>query len=207
MTTSASAAQAGKSGPTGITVPSIPRWARSTGPTSPIATRSDSLERFPLRDVVNDTRSRGFCGPTAVAAIVGQPISLVRDAFRLVRDGRNWINRDRAPVIRGTSRSDVRTVLELFGFTGHWHSIGHRPTLAAYLDERTGLARTHPCIVGLTGHWVALSGWQFCDTFSKGQVVDADIAPRRRARVRSVFIITGHCVPAADIPRKKYRGR
>lgn len=132
---------------------------------------------------------------------------MVRDAFRLVRYGEDWIRLDRAPPIMGTSRYEVRMVLERFGFTGQWHSIGHGPTLAAFLDERTGFARTHPCIVGLTGHWVALSGWQFCDTFSKGQVVDADIAPRRRARVRSVFIITGHCVPAADIPRKKYRGR
>ncbi len=64
------------------------------------------------------------------------------------------------------------------------------------------MERTHPCVVHVTGHWVAVSGWVFCDTFSKGQVVDADQAPGRRKRAKDVFVITSRCPPTADIPTK-----
>lgn len=42
----------------------------------------------------------------------------------------------------------------------------------------------------------------FCDTFSKGVVIDADNAPGRRKRVQKVFVITGRIRPAAHIPSK-----
>ena len=155
-----------------------------------------------LHDVVNDTKSRAFCGPMAVAAITGEPISLVRDAFRLVRHGAGWTEYDRAPPITGTRDYEVQRVLRLFGYVGSWRRIAGQPTLAAWLEGRTGVERTHPCVVHVTGHWVAVSGWVFCDTFSKGQVVDADKAPGRRKRAKDVFVITSRCSPAANIPTK-----
>ncbi len=62
-----------------------------------------------LHDVVNDTKNRAFCGPMAVAAITGEPVSRVRDAFRLVRHGAGWTEYDRAPSItgRGTMKSSA----------------------------------------------------------------------------------------------------
>jgi hypothetical protein len=170
---------------------------------------STYLKRLPdlgghlLRDVVNDTKSRAFCGPTAVATIAGQPISLVRDAFRLARYGSGWIDRARAPAIAGTSGSDVAAVLRMFGFVGYWEKVKGDPTLAAFLEGRQGKIRTHPCIVEVTGHWVAVSGWQFCDTFSKGIVVEADHAPGRRKRVKRAFVIVDR-VATVDVPRKDY---
>lgn len=135
---------------------------------------------------------------------VGQPISLVRDAFRFVRCGSYWVHLDRAPAIIGTTHSEVRRALEVFGFTGHWQVVSGNPTLAAFLEARQGLLRTHPCVLEVTNHWVVVSGWQFCDTWSKGMVVEADEAPRRRKRVKSVFVITGLAPPASSIPRKIY---
>lgn len=155
-----------------------------------------------LHDVVNDTKSRAFCGPTAVAAITGEPVSRVRDAFRLVRHGAGWTEYDRAPSITGTRDYEVQRVLRLFGYVGSWRRIAGQPTLAAWLEGRTGVERTHPCVVHITGHWVAVSGWVFCDTFSKGQVVDADQAPGRRKRAKDVFVITSRCPPTAHIPTK-----
>lgn len=155
-----------------------------------------------LHDVVNDTKSRAFCGPPAVATITGEPVSRVRDAFRLVRHGAGWTEYDRAPAITGTRDYEVQRVLRLFGYVGSWRRIAGLPTLAAYLEGRTGVERTHPCVVHVTGHWVAVSGWVFCDTFSKGKVVDADEAPGRRKRVKDVFVITSRCPPTADIPTK-----
>lgn len=165
--------------------------------------RQPSLEGHQLRDVRNDTKSRAFCGPTAVATIVDEPVSVVRDAFRLARCGASWVNYDRAPAIMGTTHREVEAVLQAFGFIGHWQTVRGNPTLAAFLEERNGDLRTHPTIIEVTGHWVAVCGWQFCDTFSKGQVVEAENAPRRRARVKRVFVLTGR-VPPSAIPRKDY---
>ncbi|MFI3905385.1 hypothetical protein [Ochrobactrum sp. S1502_03] len=167
-------------------------------------TAQDDLAGFPLKDVHNDTRTRGFCGPTAVAAITGHPISLVKDAFRYARHGSGWLNFDRAPAIMGTQNYEVETVMSVFGFAGQWQKIGGDPTLAAYLDNRFGFLRTHPTIICVTNHYVAVSGWEFCDTKSKGLVVDASEAPGRRKRVKEVFIVTGRTEPMRNIPRKHY---
>ena len=155
-----------------------------------------------LHDVVNDTKSRAFCGPTAVAAITGEPVSRVRDAFRLVRYGANWTSRHRSPPIMGTYPHEVESALRLFGYVGVWRTVEGLPTLAAYLEGREGLQRTHPCVVRVKRHVVAVSGWVFCDTLSKGQVVDADKAPGRRKRVKEVFVVTRRITPAAHIPTK-----
>ncbi|MBU2325896.1 MAG: hypothetical protein KJ755_00850 [Alphaproteobacteria bacterium] len=173
----------------------------SANPINNHSTAAD-LARHPLRDVVNDTKSRPFCGPMAVAAITGEPISRVRDAFRLVRYGEGWIHYTRAPAIMGTLAHEVARVLRLFGFIGSWRLVDDRPTLAAWLEARAGVERTHPLVVQVTGHWIALSGWEFCDTRSRGRVVDAEEAPGRRKRVRRVFVITERCTPAAEIPTK-----
>lgn len=167
----------------------------------PAATSND-LAGHRLRDAVNDTKSRAFCGPTVVAAITGEPVSRVRDAFRFVRYGSAWTSRRRSPPIMGTYTYEIQRVLRLFGYVGAWHKVGGRPTLAAYLNERTGLQRTHPCVVLVTGHYVAVSGWLFCDTFSEGQVVDADTAPGRRKRVKQVFVINERIAAAVYIPSK-----
>ena len=155
-----------------------------------------------LHDVANDTKSRAFCGPTAVAAITGEPISRVRDAFRLVRYGASWTSRHRSPPIMGTSTHEIECVLRLFGCAGVWHTVEGLPTLAAWLEGREGFQRTHPCVVLVKRHVVAVNGWVFCDTASKGQVVDADKAPGRRKRVKEVFVVTRRIAPAANIPTK-----
>ncbi|MBU2145849.1 MAG: hypothetical protein KKD02_05840 [Alphaproteobacteria bacterium] len=189
--------------------PNFPRAARAPVLKASASTltlagdRQPSLEGHPLRDVRNDTKSRAFCGPTTVAAITGALISEVRNGYRLVRHGPSWINMARAPAIMSTHHLETEKVLRLFGFTGSWERVEGSPTMAAFLKARRGAMRTHPCAVFVTGHVVAVSGWQFCDTFSNGEVVEADDAPRRRARVKRVFVITGR-IPPATVPRKDY---
>ena len=156
---------------------------------------------FHLKAVENDTRTRAYCGPTAVAAIVDAPVSVVRDGFRTARHGRNWVD-SRAPSIRGTSRWEVESVLAMFGYAGEWHNVHGSPTLASFLESRQGRSRTHPSIIGVTGHWVAVCGWQFCDTATRGQVVDATEAPYRRKRVKRIFVITHRIPPSRPIVRR-----
>jgi hypothetical protein len=176
--------------------------AQTTVQFSAISLGAPPLELGKLFNVVNDTKSRAWCGPMAVAAITGSPVSLVRDCFRLARYGKHWIDRPRSPPVRGTTDHEVTLAMRSLGFHGHWQDVDGAPTLAAYLESREGQLRSHPTIVHLTGHYVAVSGWLFCDTYTKGEVVDADDAPGRRKRVKRVFVITRRATAMADIPRK-----
>lgn len=163
---------------------------------------TSELASWPLRDVVNDTKSRAFCGPTAVASITRQPISVVRNAFRLARYGEAWLKFRQSPPIMGVRLEEVEDVLGLFGFGGSWKRVYPAQSLAAWLESREGEARINPVMVHVTGHLVAVRGWEFCDTASKGLVVDANEAPGRRKTVRDVFVIDRMSAPAAHIPSK-----
>jgi hypothetical protein len=62
------------------------------------------------------------------------------------------------------------------------------PTLATWERERTDIEATY--VVVVTGHWVAVRGKWFCDTFTRGVPVRIKDAPRRRKRVQFVCRIT-----------------
>ena len=62
------------------------------------------------------------------------------------------------------------------------------PTLATWERERSDLEATYAVMV--TGHWVAVRGMWFCDTFTCGVPVRIKDAPRRRKRVQFVYQIT-----------------
>ena len=176
--------------------------ARNHGSEKPVY---EAPANWPLRSIVNDTRTRPFCGPVAVAAITRQPISVVRDAFRLTRYGKRWVEYDRSPAIMGVNMWEISHVMNILGFGGGWQSFDRAPSLAAWLESRTGMARTHPVIVHVTGHLVAVRGYEFCDTFSDGLVVDADEAPGRRKKVKDIFVVSSIRPPEVHIPSKSDR--
>ncbi|KEQ03791.1 hypothetical protein [Pseudorhizobium pelagicum] len=155
-----------------------------------------------LHDAVNTTNSRLRCGLTVVASITGKTVTEVRDAFRLHRFGARWPNYDRAPAITSTRPREVEAVLRLCGYIGHWRTLCDRPTVAAYLESRSGIERSHPCVVYTGSYCIAVSGWVVCDVFSRGVVIDAQDARRRRARVDDVFVVTGRVQPDNNIPSK-----
>lgn len=155
-----------------------------------------------LLPVENDTTSRAFCGPTAIAAICGKPISVVRDACRMARYGDDWPARcARAPKVMGMTRNQVTAALRTLGIVGNWQVVRGSPTLAAWLDARPQSQFRSVCVVNVTNHVVAVAGEMFVDTFTKGQVVHIDEAPRRRKRVQHVFVVTGR-VPASPVVSK-----
>jgi hypothetical protein len=163
---------------------------------------SGTIKPHYLHDVVNDTSSRLRCGLTVVASITGKTLSEVRDAFRLHRFGPRWPNYDRAPAIMETRPREVEAVLRLFGYVGTWRTLLNWPTVAAYLESRSGVERSHPCVVYTGSYCIAVSGWLVCDVLSRGTVIDAEDARRRRARVDHVFVVTGRVQPAHTIPSK-----
>lgn len=165
--------------------------------------QSTNLHRLTLHFVENDTKAKAFCGPTAIAAVTGKSISIIRDACRMAPHDSNWPARFlRAPNVRGITNRELETVLNTLGYIGRWVEAPGRPTLAAWLDNRNAEQRGNPCIVNVTGHYVAVGGYMFVDTFTKGQVVEIDEAPRRRKRVQRVFIVTGQVAPSAVVSKQ-----
>ncbi len=152
-----------------------------------------------LLPVENDTTARPYCGPTSIAAVTGQPLSIVHEAVRRARHGENWHKEHTtAPAVKSMTMGQVTTALKSFGILGRWVPVHGTPTLAAWLDGRSQTEFRSVAVVRVTGHLVAVAGEMFCDTFTRGQVVHIDEAPRRRKRVTHVFYVTGR-VPASPI--------
>lgn len=99
--------------------------------------------------------------------------SQASDAIRQVRYGAGWLDLSYTPPIKITHDGEIQQALRLLGYSGYWLRLLDRPTLAAFLDGRTGPERDHPCVVFLSTHCVAVSCDVFCDVFSRG--VDIDI--------------------------------
>lgn len=164
---------------------------------------STELHRISLHVVENDTKARAFCGPTAVAAITGQPISVVRDACRMARHGSDWPTKfQRAPRVKGMMNNELATALRILGFVGRWIRVSCNPTSAAWLEMRTAEQRSKPCVINVTRHYVTVSGYEFVDTFTKGEIVDVDEAPGRRKRVQHVFIVSGQIAPLPVVSKQ-----
>lgn len=121
----------------------------------------------PLVTPVYDVgRSRVFCGPTAMSAVTGEPISVIRDAVRQAsgkitkKDGSAW------PVM-GMHNKDLIAAMRLLGWrvAERWRERrrkGDKPyTLDAFAKDH---GHDGPFIVNVTGHYVAISQGEFCDT-------------------------------------------
>ncbi|WP_168575000.1 hypothetical protein [Rhizobium ruizarguesonis] len=124
------------------------------------------------------------------------------DAIRQVRYGAGWLDFSYTPPIKMTRNGEIQQALRLLGYSGYWRLLPDRPTLAAYLDARTGAERDHPCVVFLSTHCVAVSGHVFCDVFSRGVVIDIDDANGRRKRVNRVFVLTKRIAPSPIATRQ-----
>lgn len=161
------------------------------------------LYRRTLYCVENDTKAKAFCGPTAIAAITGQPISIVRDACRMARYGATWpTSLQRAPNVWGVSNKVLEKALRILGYVGRWDKVDGNPTLASWLDNRTAEQRHRLCVVNVTRHYVAVAGYEFVDTFTRGGVVDIDEAPHRRKRVKRAFVVTGRVPPSPVVSKR-----
>jgi hypothetical protein len=115
----------------------------------------------------NDTKSRGFCGPTAIAAVTGEPISVVRDAVRHA-SGRIKTADGKAHPVMGLYNKDLLAAMELLGWhvTEEWSKPAgeSRYTLAAFAQE---YGNDGPFIVNVTDHYTAISHGLLCDPFTK----------------------------------------
>jgi hypothetical protein len=112
-----------------------------------------------------DVRTRAFCGPTAMSAVTGERISVIRDALRHV-SGRVETADGRAYPVKGVYDDDLVNAMQLLG----WEVIASETEnynrsgifrLGDFLDE---YGDDGPFIVCVTGHYYAVSHREICDT-------------------------------------------
>lgn len=126
-----------------------------------------------------DINGKPWCGPTAAAAITGLPISRIHKMIRRVRSEheRKMCGRilnggsvldvnGRRMSVRGTYPSEIITIMKRAGYPviGRWRG---PMALRAFLEDRAHLG---PCIVEITGHFIAVSRGMLCDTYTKTPV-------------------------------------
>lgn len=173
---------------------------RANAMVKPVATNPvpapGSVKTRHLNDAVNDAKSRLYSGPDVIASIAGVTVQQANDAIRQVRYGARWLDLSYTPQIKWVLFSEIEKALYLLGFTGHWRWLRDQPTLAAYLNARTGNERDHPCVLSISNYYAAVSGGVICDIFSRGIVVDIDDAKGRRKKVHRVFVVTTRVAPS-----------
>jgi hypothetical protein len=129
----------------------------------------------------SNTSRKMWCGPVAVAATIGVDVAAVVDVIKRHRNER---------AVKGTHPNELQLAFRHFGYemTLVADLRSNSPTLATWERERTDMEAAYVVIV--TGHWVAVRGKWFCDTFTHGVPVRIKDAPRRRKRVQFVYQIT-----------------
>ena len=147
-----------------------------------VTTKRRATEPCTLWPVTNtDRRRKLWCGPTVVSTLIGIDAAVARDIIKESRGGR---------AVMGTSARELDLVFRAHGcrldlLTDHSSDL---PTFASWL--RLPRDPDHALVVQVTGHWVAVRGNWFCDTFTKGQPVRVRHAPHKRKRVRRVYRVS-----------------
>jgi hypothetical protein len=133
-----------------------------------------------------DVRGRAFCGPTAMSAVTGLPISEIREMIRDVW-GKTKSNGHAMPVM-GLDNASLLASMRRFG----WEVADtadcengpderrNRFRLGDFLDAK---GDDGPFIVNVTGHYYAVSQGEICDTFS---CLPKEIVRFRKGRARWV---------------------
>ncbi|MEE8385371.1 MAG: hypothetical protein V3S01_05610 [Dehalococcoidia bacterium] len=163
-----------------------------------------------------DHQGVGYCGPTAVTVIAGQPLERVEAAFRM-EWGSIWRKNGKLRPITGTNSGSVTSALEFFGVRrAHWHDFTDIcepvketcPTLARWIKERTPEERSMWAIVVVGTsrgtHWVVVKGRKWWDHSSETGGSFTSTCPYRRGRAREVVFY--HADPAREV-KARWRER
>jgi len=111
---------------------------------------------------IYDVRSRAFCGPTAIAAVTGEPVSVIRDVVRGLRGPRSNGTRR---AIMGMSNTELLKVMTMLGWNLTERDPAYRTgvlRLGDFLDTRA--RNDGPFVVNVRNHYYAASHGEVCDT-------------------------------------------
>jgi hypothetical protein len=116
-----------------------------------------------------DIRGGAYCGPTAIAAITGQPISVIREVIRTQIGTK--ANGHAMPVM-GVSNKDLLATMATLGWrviaeSGDAENESNRRDIfrfGDFLDYVQMHEHAGPYIVNVTGHYYAVDSDEICDT-------------------------------------------
>src|SRR5580658_4888108 len=118
--------------------------------------------------------AREYCGPTAMAAVTGAPMDDIRDAIRQARGPEARRSDGGHMPIIGVSNKELLEAMELLGWgvvetmlsTDYEGPTPHtKLRLRDFLDMVQ--MREGSYIVNVTGHYIAASEGEVCDTYTK----------------------------------------
>ena len=141
-----------------------------------------------LWPVQNDTGRRVYyCGPAAVSALTGTPLTRVEKMIFRVRDDwwrsqRRKPSKRRRPFPKSTSTYEVTAVLERLGCKVTDYPTTDLKTLGQFVDDTQHMPGAF--LVNVTKHWVAVSSGHVAETIGGGVVkwVETD-----RRKVKSAY--------------------
>jgi hypothetical protein len=140
-----------------------------------------------LHTPIYDVRLPPYCGPTAIAAVTGEPVSVIRDIIRAQIGTKK--NGDAMPVI-GVSREVLLKTMHMLGWQvikahGKISRARERPIhlrdedddtittkrdiirLGDFLDTIQMSEQAGPYIVNVTRHYYAVDQDEICDTHTR----------------------------------------
>ena len=116
-----------------------------------------------------DVRTRAFCGPTAIAAVTGEPVSVIRNIVRDIR-GCTKSNGALLPIMGLSNEELLMTMARLGWFvTDKSGDTDNRENkdifrLDDFLDDIQMGRRKGTYIINVTGHYYAVDEDEVCDT-------------------------------------------
>jgi hypothetical protein len=150
-----------------------------------------------LHPVKHDLKTVQWCGPTALAAISGQPTSVVHAA---IKQCARHIKH-----VKGVSYGLLQNAGAALGYrlqyrdAANWGNAKRTwPTLAQWLRANKAIYAQTPVIVCVTGHYVTVCGRSFIDNHTK-TTVPLSKAPGRRCRVKAFFVVSPLTTPVPPV--------
>lgn len=143
-----------------------------------------------LYQIQKDIPGHLWCGPAAIAAVTGRPVSEVISAVKTVRQLRGGSSSVREQPVKAMFASEVRCTLNHLGFQGSYSvptPRDARPTFAGWRKSRTPEFRQQPLIVLVTGHFVCIAGNRLVDNTHVDPILASEYDGQRKL-VRVVIV-------------------
>lgn len=141
--------------------------------------------------LVPKPESKTYCGPFAIAAVTGKPVA---EVIAAINDYRNK-PADAKVVAMATheiehalKRLDVSCRLCAVQLDRSKKGFKKYPTMRQFLKSRSTEMVEKKMILLVTGHFVAVQGFMFIDTWTKNTCLTWD-APHQNRRVRNYVVI------------------
>lgn len=141
--------------------------------------------------MLHATEAKGYCGPTAVAALTGVPVGRIENMIRRKRRGGYRDRNGRRMPVRGTYTWEIVRVLKRLGCKVE-KMADTESTFGRFCDDTAHMSTAF--LVEVTGHFMAVHRGMFVDTSHREPTTAAGYAKATR-RVKLAWRIEAPAVP------------